>query len=54
MDVVAGATQGVMAVAADERLAIQQAAHHRHAETTRAMVVASARGAKPRRPGAFP
>ena len=48
LEVVAGTAQGVMAVAArviatvaaDERLAIQQAAHHRHAETARDMVVA--------------
>ena len=51
MDVVAGAAQGVLvvaarvvaSVAADERLAIEQAAHDSHAETARDMVIASAR-----------
>jgi hypothetical protein len=62
MNVVAGAAQGVIVVAArvvatvaaDERLAIQQAAHHSHAETARDMVIASACQAQPRRTRALP
>ena len=61
-EVVAGAAQGVMAVAArvvasvaaDECIAIQQAAHDGHAEAARDMVVAGARRAQPRRAGALP
>ncbi len=61
-EVVAGAAQRVMAVAArvvatvaaDERLAIQQAAHDGHAEAAREVVVAGARRAQPRRAGALP
>ena len=61
-EVVAGTAQGVMAVAArviatvaaDERLAIEQAAHDSHAEAARDMVVAGARRAQPRRAGALP
>jgi len=61
-EVVAGAAQGVMAVAArveatvtaDERLAIQQAAHDSHAKTARDKIEARAGRAQPRRPCALP
>jgi hypothetical protein len=61
-EVVAGTARGVIAVAArvvatvaaDERLAIQQAAHDCHPKAARDMVVTRARRAQSRRPGALP
>jgi hypothetical protein len=51
---VAVAARVETAVTADEHLAVQQAAHDLHTETTREVVVTRSRGSQPRGPGAFP
>src|SRR5262249_46789349 len=61
-DVVAGAAQGVVAVAArvvtpvaaHQRIALQQAAHDGNTQTARDVVVTGAGRAQPRRAGTFP